>query len=76
MCFATQSSDQRQGGVVHWLVLILRRQRSIERNVDEAVGRGGPLYTPDEAILPKEFSGISPSEPGKGRRKAWLWEGH
>ena len=38
------------------------------------VGGGGPLDTPDEVVLPKEFSRISPSEPRERRRKARLRE--
>ena len=53
-----------------------RHKRSIEGYVDEAVGGECPLDTSDEAILPEKFSWVSPSEPRKGRCKAWLREGY
>ena len=48
----------------------------IERDVDETVGGSGLLDTPDEVILPEEFSRISPGEPRERRHKARLREGH
>ena len=44
--------------------------------MDESVGGGSPLDTPDEAILPKELSRVSPGEPRERRGKMGLREGH
>jgi hypothetical protein len=42
--------------------------------VDEVIVGGGLLDTPDEVILPNEFSGISPSEPGERGSVSGIWE--
>jgi hypothetical protein len=44
--------------------------------VDESIVGGGPLDAPDKMILPEEFSGISPSEPGERRRLLSCWPYH
>ena len=62
-----------------WCTGLSRYERdewAIEGNMDESIHGGSPLDTPDEAILPKEFSRISPSKPRERRRKAQLREGY
>jgi hypothetical protein len=44
--------------------------------VDEAIGGDCLLDTSKESILPEEFSGISPSEPGERGGLSWIWEGN
>jgi hypothetical protein len=44
--------------------------------VDETVGGGGLLDASKEAILPEEFSGISPSEPRKRGCESGIWKGN
>jgi hypothetical protein len=44
--------------------------------VDEAIGGGGLLDTLDKAILPKEFSEISPSKPRERGCLSGIWEGN
>jgi hypothetical protein len=44
--------------------------------MDETIGRDSLLDTPDKAILPKEFSGVSPSKPRERRSLSGVWEGN
>jgi hypothetical protein len=44
--------------------------------MDETIGGDSLLDTPDKAILPKEFSRISPSKPRERRSLSGIWEGN